>query len=193
MNNTKKLFYLPNAEFLYKHYQHLFMNENQQQNPSLFKQLNISKNSFISSCENPLGNPLPSTQSLFWGLINPFRFKLYFEVIALMYTFFFFNFSYPFILKFFSTNEIVLLTPLYFATVFLYLFCSLYVETFSHRKIYYYLESCYRNNLPVDENKFYFKFKPHSFLFTAILGSTYVVFCFFIVLLFFYYLIEFNK
>lgn len=172
---------LPNSEFLFLHYSYLFLSDEQKNSRNIkFKQINIDKNDFISSCENPFASSHFSLYSLFLGFLNPFQYKLYTEIFIA----FIFLFSSILIFPTFFNYSFLPITFSLFSISFFFLFFS---QTLWHRKIYFYLDYCYKHNIIPNLNIFSLKFKPYHFIFTFFLGSLYIFTLFF----FFIYSISF--
>lgn len=168
MNTINNYFKLPNSEFLYEHYKYLFQAPTQKVKGITIRHMDMDKQDFIYSCEQPVGSAQPSFLSFILGLTFPFKYKLYLAIFTALILFFTFSMSYPVLLNTHSTF-------FSFGALFsLYFFFVLYSKTLWQRQIYHYLNHCYKNGITPEEHQFLFKFRPHNWFFTIVLGSAYV-------------------
>lgn len=171
MNKTKSYFYLPNAEFLFLQNKDIFKIDNTTPRAKSFKQLEISKNDFISACQNPLAYATPSFFSFVLGMIYPFKYKLYLPIFISLLCLYLFNITqFPAMFGDATTTKFILGTS---SLIALYFIFSLYSKAMWIRQVYHYLDQCHRANKKPELNHISLKFKPHNIFFSVVLGFTY--------------------
>lgn len=202
LNNYLKL---DNAEFLYNQFSHLFYTDKDNLSKiQKFKKINLSKQEFIDSCQNPVTSGDFSLSGLIFNYYYLFHYKLFGTILVSIVLLTLLNIT----TSFFTTGYSIIGYSFFYLFLLLW-FNSHYTKVLYARKIYKILNKLskenikiYNSNLPnVDNfvnknpkhshsypfiknenlsklnlNKFLLKTKPFNFIFTTLFGTLFIYF-----------------